>query len=75
MVMPVTMIKENEKAIIKKITGGRNLKDRLVNIGMTEGEEVELRKSDRCNLIIKVKNSNYVLGYGMAGKILVEVKG
>ncbi len=73
MLMPVTMIKENQKAIIKKIVGGRNLKNRLLNIGMTVGEEIELRRNDHCNLILKVKNSSYALGMGMAGKILVEL--
>ncbi|NLK62225.1 MAG: ferrous iron transport protein A [Fusobacteria bacterium] len=73
MVMPLSMIKENTKAVVKKINCGKCLSERLNNIGLTIGEEIELRKNDCCNLILKVKNSNFVVGNGIANKILVEI--
>lgn len=74
MVMPVTMIKENKKAVVRKINGGRNICERLSNIGLIIGEEIELRKNDCCNIILKIKNSNFVVGNGIANKILVEIE-
>jgi ferrous iron transport protein A len=68
-------LKEGQKAIIFCIEGGRNVNQRLTDMGLTPGTEFKmLRKGRLCPVEISVRGSKLALGCGVASKILVKVK-
>lgn len=73
MLLPMNMLRENTEATIKEINGGERLREKLSNIGLNYGEKFKIEKcSNSCNLIVRVNNSKYVLGFGIASKVMVE---
>jgi len=68
-------LKEGQKAIIFSIEGGRNVNQRLTDMGLTPGTEFKMiRKGRLCPVEISVRGSKLALGCGVASKILVKVK-
>jgi ferrous iron transport protein A len=68
--------KANQKVRIKEILGGAGLQNRLMSMGIYEGREI-MKLSNfalRGPVAIKVGRSVLALGYGMAGKIIVEIE-
>ena len=59
---------------IKRITGGRQFKSKLESMGILTNTKVTRVNSDVRGgpVVIKVGNSQYALGRGMASKIQVE---
>lgn len=73
MIMPLTMISEGKKAILRSIEGGRQLRSRLAALGMLPGAELEvIQNSGQGPFVIAVKGSRIVIGRGMAARIAVE---
>ncbi len=71
--MPLSMISEGKRAILKKITGGRQLRGRLAALGLLPGTELEVvQNSGQGPFVISVKGSRIVIGRGMASRIEVE---
>ena len=73
MIMPLTMISEGKKAILRSIEGGRQLRSRLAALGLLPGAELEvIQNSGHGPFVIAVKGSRIVIGRGMAARIAVE---
>jgi Fe2+ transport system protein FeoA len=73
MIMPLTMISEGKKAILRSIEGGRQLRSRLAALGLLPGAELEvIQNSGQGPFVIAVKGSRIVIGRGMAARIAVE---
>jgi ferrous iron transport protein A len=73
MIMPLTMISEGKKAILRSIEGGRQLRSRLAALGLLPGAELEvIQNSGQGPFVIAVKGSRIVIGRGMASRIAVE---
>jgi len=73
--MKLIDLKEGQKGIIISISGGRNVIQRLTDMGLTPGTEIKmLRNGPLCPVEISVRGFNLVLGNGLAAKILVKVK-
>ncbi len=71
--MPLTMISEGKKAILRSIEGGRQLRTRLAALGLLPGAELEvIQNSGHGPFVIAVKGSRIVIGRGMAARIAVE---
>jgi Fe2+ transport system protein FeoA len=73
----VTLIslKENQNGVITSISGGRNVIQRLTDMGLTPGTEIKILRNDiLCPIEISVRGSKLALGRGIAAKILVKVK-
>ncbi len=71
--MPLSMISEGKRAILKKITGGRQLRGRLAALGLLPGTELEvIQNSGQGPFVVAVKGSRIVIGRGMASRIEVE---
>ncbi len=71
--MPLTMISEGKKAILRSIEGGRQLRSRLAALGLLPGAELEvIQNSGQGPFVIAVKGSRIVIGRGMASRIAVE---
>lgn len=69
--MPLTMAKEGETNIIKKIGGKDETRQFLENLGFVPGETVTIVSTANGNIIVIVKNSRVAIGKEMAMKILV----
>ncbi len=71
--MPLTMISEGKKAILRSIEGGRQLRTRLAALGLLPGAELEvIQNSGQGPFVIAVKGSRIVIGRGLAARIAVE---
>lgn len=70
--MPLTMAKAGEKLIIKELTGGRNSRRILSNMGFREGDRIEIISNEgRGRIILGHDCTRLALGRGIAQKIMV----
>lgn len=66
-------IESGQIAILKKIIGGQEIRQRLTAMGLLPGQIVMVvRNGHPGPLVVKVKESKIVLGREMAQKIKVE---
>lgn len=71
--MPLMLAKPGERLIIREWQCGDNLECRLLSMGIRKGDTIEVISSQgRGQFVIAVDNKRYILGRGMAQKILVE---
>ena len=75
--MQLVELRSGEKAVIKRVEGGREARQRLMDMGLTEGTEVAVRKRApfRGPIEVSVRGSRLAIGYGLASKIAVEKSG
>ena len=72
-VLPLIIVPEGKEAKIFKISAGRGLTRRLIEMGFTQNSTVKILRSDRGCLIVSLKGCKYALSKGIAMKILVMV--
>ena len=71
--MPLALIHEGTKAVLRAVRGGRGLRGRLAALGLIPGAEVTVvRNGGRGPFVIAVNESRICLGRGMAMKIEVD---
>lgn len=61
-----------EKVQVIEIDGGRKATNRLMELGIMEGVTVDIANNGGGPLILKVGNSKFALGQGIAMKIKVK---
>ncbi|MBQ7433278.1 MAG: ferrous iron transport protein A [Lachnospiraceae bacterium] len=69
--MPLTMAKEGEENIIKKIGGKEETRKFLEKLGFVTGGKVTVISSTDGNIIVNVKDSRVAIGKDMANKIMI----
>ena len=69
--MPLSMVKEGEPNIIKKVGGKEETRKFLENLGFVTGGTVTVISQTGGNMIVNVKDSRVAIGRDMANKILV----
>ena len=69
--MPLTMAKEGEVNLIKKIGGREDTRRFLENLGFVEGEMVRVVSQISGNVIVNVKDSRVAISREMANKIMI----
>lgn len=69
--MPLSMVKEGETNVIKKVGGKDETKKFLENLGFVTGGKVTVVSEISGNLIVNVKDSRVAIGKDMATKIMV----
>lgn len=69
--MPLTMVREGEPNIIKKIGGKGETRRFLENLGFVAGGVVIVVSEMGGNMIVNVKDSRVAIGKDMANKIMV----
>ena len=70
--MPLVMAKPGERLIVKEITGGAGTRMRLLTLGLRLGDKIEvITNNSQGQLAIAADFKRYVLGRGLAQKILV----
>ncbi len=71
--MPLIMAKQGEKLVITDIIGGTTMRMRLLTMGLRLGDELEvITNQNQGQLVIAADYKRYVLGRGLAQKILVR---
>lgn len=69
--MPLSMVKEGEPNVIKKVGGKEETRRFLENLGFVTGGVVTVISETGGNIIVNVKDSRIAIGKDMANKILV----
>lgn len=69
--MPLSMLKEGEPNVIKKVGGKEETRKFLENLGFVSGGIVTVVSEIGGNLIVNVKDSRVAIGKDMANKIMV----
>lgn len=72
----LTELEDGQTAVIVSVLGGKMLTKRLADLGITSGTEIKvIRKTLFSGPIqVEVAGSRLVLGWGLATKIMVELK-
>ena len=71
--LPLTMAKAGERLLIREISGGATSRVRLMAMGLRPGDRIEvITNNGQGQLAISVDMRRYVLGRGLAQKIIVE---
>ena len=72
-IMPLVMAKPGERLIIKDITGGSGARMRLLSMGLRVKDEIEIVTNPKQGqLVVAVDFKRFVLGRGLAQKIMVQ---
>ena len=72
-IRPLVMAKPGERLIIKDFSGGVNARMRLLSMGLRLGDEIEvITNNNQGQMAIAADFKRFVLGRGLAQKILVE---
>ena len=66
--MPLSMVKEGEPNIIKKVGGKEETRKFLENLGFVTGGTVTVISQTGGNMIVNVKDSRVAIGKDMANK-------
>lgn len=69
--MPLSMSREGEPSVIKRIGGKEETKKFLESLGFVVGATVTVISAIGGNIIVNVKGSRVAIGRDMANKILV----
>ena len=69
--MPLTLLQENEEAIIKRIGGDSEVKEHLENLGFAVGGAVTVVTQRGGNVIVNVNGSRIAISREMAQTILI----
>lgn len=69
--MPLSMVREGEPNIIKKVGGKEDTRRFLENLGFVAGGSVTVVSEINGNMIVNVKDSRIAIGRDMANKIIV----
>ena len=69
--MPLSMVREGELNIIRKIGGKEETRRFLENLGFVAGGTVTVVSEIGGNMIVNVKDSRVAIGKDMANRIMV----
>ena len=69
--MPLTMMREGEPNVIRKVGGKEETRRFLENLGFVAGGTVTVVSVIGGNMIVNVKESRVAIGKDMASKIMV----
>jgi Fur family ferric uptake transcriptional regulator len=71
--MSLVMAKQGERLIINDFTGGAGARMRLLTMGLRVGDELDvITSSGKGQMVVAVDCRRYVIGRGLAQKVLVE---
>ena len=69
--MPLSLMKSGESAVIKKITGRDDIRNFLAGIGFVEGENVTVISEIAGDMILSIKNTRIALSKNMTLRVIV----
>lgn len=70
----LTQLKAKQTGVVREVTGGAQLRQKLMSMGVYEGKEVTKVSHIglRGPVVIKAGRSILALGHGVAAKVMVE---
>lgn len=69
----LSKVESGSEVTLKSINGGRLLRAKLYHMGLIPGTKLFILSREHCGrIMLRVRDSNFALGYGMAEKITVE---
>ena len=68
--MPLTLAKEGETNVIKRVGGKDEIRRFLENLGFIAGSAVTVVSENKGNVIVNVKDTRVAIGKDMAAKII-----
>ena len=76
-IFPLAFLTTGQKAVVKEIASGRNLRHRLNELGFVRGAEVQVIRNDGCGPLIVslgngLGNGRLAIGRGATYKVMVE---
>ena len=73
--LPLNLVSPGKKVVLKAIVGGRKIRSRMIDMGLSKGMEFRVIQNFRPGpCIIGIGNSKLALGRGISEKIIVEEK-
>jgi Fe2+ transport system protein FeoA len=67
------MAKAGEKLVLKEFNGGAGVRMLLLTMGMRPGDDIEvITNNSQGQIAVAIGSKRYVLGRGLAQKIMVE---
>lgn len=69
--MPLSMVKEGEPSVIRRVGGREETKRLLENLGFAAGGVVTVISETNGNLIVNIKDSRIAISKDMANRIIV----
>ncbi len=74
--LPLSTARQGERLVIRELLGGGNARARILAMGVRVGDEVEvISNQGKGQMVIAVDLKRYIIGRGMAEKILGEPVG
>ena len=74
--MPLSMASAGETVEVANVRAGWGLQRRLADMGLTPGVRVRVISSGKPGpVVLDVRGSRLALGHGVAGKIMVVIRG
>ncbi len=70
--MPLSMVKEGEPNVIRKVGGKEETRRFLENLGFVAGGTVTVVSRIAGNIIVNIKDSRVAIGKDMANRIMVS---
>lgn len=71
--MPLVLAKPGERLVIRELIGGNAARVRLMSMGLRVEDQIEiLTNSGKGQMVVVAGDQRYVLGRGLAQKIIVE---
>jgi Fur family ferric uptake transcriptional regulator len=73
--IPLSAAREGERLLIESFIGGASARLRLLTMGLRQGDEIQVITNQNSGQVVVAADFNrYVLGRGLAAKILVTAK-
>jgi len=67
------MVHEGNRAVLRSVGGGRQMRGRLAALGLLPGTELEvIQNSGHGPFVVSVRGSRIVIGRGMASRMEVD---
>lgn len=72
--IPLALAREGERVKVSRVSGGRGLVRRLIDMGLRPGTEIEIVSASRTGpFVIRLGGQRLGVGFGMAKKIFVDL--
>ncbi|MBL3540249.1 FeoA family protein [Aminivibrio sp.] len=69
---PITIMPEGSEVTVARVAGGGEASKRLSELGLVPGVQVSVVRNGGGPLLLKVGDSRFALGQGMALKVFVD---
>ncbi len=72
--VPLTRLRVGEEGVVVDVIGGRGAISKLLALGIVPGKRVRVLGNRGGAVLISINGSKFVLGRGMAMKVIVHVE-